>query len=490
MQDKLAILLKTLDRQEKRYVRLFLERPGVGGENYRQLYAVYLDANKNEQPASQKKSAAKLAVTRHLLYGQVLKALRLYHAGRSAETRLAEGIAEIDILFEKKLPDQCGLLLRRLTRLSGPHIRPQLRIELLVRELRLLHARQDTRKLSARYGPAFREQMDLLEEMQQMLSLQKMSYESFLSLKKHWLDKKNDSILEKIEQYPAGKLKSLQGKIIYGQVLSARQFSAGKSEAAFRTLTGMAKLFTKHPRLQQAMPNQYIALLNNLNVLLVDRGTFDAALENATKLRAIDTRSKEKNMRIRERVINVEQNIYRRLCDIPAAREALTEAIQLVDQGLTSPVYQMLFLLDAFVLHFMLGEFRAALRYLNRLLNKKLEGIRPDITRAGRLFNLFVHYELGHEDLLDRICDRFVRDGKMDNFEKAVVSFFRELPDRADKRKAFGELEKELALLSRDVKMKENYIHKFDLVSYARSKATGKPLLDILKENNKSKKHK
>lgn len=490
MQDKLQELLVALDGQEKRYVSLYLERPGAGGKNYRELYDACVHLPEKLQQIEKRLGRAGYTLTRHLLYDQVLKALRIYHTASSVETRLTEGLAEWDLLFAKKLHRQCRSLLRRLERLSGPHIRPHLRIELLSRELRLLHAMQDTRALSDKYQRVFKEQLALAEESRQLLELQNLSYESFLTLKKHWIGKKGDIVLRRMQNYPEKKLHSLQAKVIYLQVLSARLFAAGKTEQAFQSLVKLRVLFDKHPPLQEVLVNQYIALLNNLNVLLVERCEFRAVLDNTARLRSINTRSKERNLRILERALNAEVNVYRRMGDLAAARRTLDEALHMLDQGQASSVYELLFLLDAFVIHFMEGEFRTALRMLNRLLNRKNENLRPDLMRAARVFALFVHYELGNEDVLDKLCRQYLAGGKPDSYEKTVIGFFMTLPDRLDKRKAFRELESDIRTLSADPRIFELYTEKFDMARYARYRHSGTAMSQETKEGIIRKKKK
>lgn|GEM_PF-2885993 len=480
--DPLFELLHVLSKQEKRYVRLHLARPGAAGENYLRLYDACLKGSDLRGIRSQFKGEPlyrSFAVTKHYLYGQVLQALQLYRSS-SEDEQLSSGLSALEVLYAKKLFGQGLRLVTRLRRLPLLSQRPQRALELLGWELRLLHAAQQVERLEKLNSAYYKEQLRLLEEQSLILELQKLSYDNFIALKKNWIGPRNEKLLRELKNFPLRRLSSLQAKIMYHQVLSARQFAVNDSAGAFKTLQQLSILLESDEKIRRSYAVQYVALLNNLNLLLLERRDFEGMLRNAQKLRAVDFASKEQKLRVQERVLNVESNVYRLRCELPAARQATIESLRLLDTQPVSPVYKLLFLLDAAIVHVMSGEFRIALRHLNRLLNETDGQVRPDIIRAARLLRLLVHYELGHEDLIDKEA-AYKTPGKPDVFTRTLLTFFVKLPDAVSKRRAFRQLSKDLSRLAKKDEWRETYTDKFDFPAWAAAKANGRPLLEVLK---------
>ncbi len=81
--------------------------------------------------------------------------------------------------------------------------------------------------------------------------------------------------------------------------------------------------------------------------------------------------------------------------------------------------------------HFINGEFREALRYLNILLNMPRSEVRQHLRDFARIFLIVIHYELGNQDLVEYLYRSTYRHyqgkKKMQAFEKTVLSHLRQL---------------------------------------------------------------
>lgn len=102
-------LIKALSRTEKRYVKRYGSRHAhTDDHDYLQLFDIldgmdsYSDAAVREAVAG-KPFARRLSAVKHYLYGQILEAMRAYHAAATNERLIPELFADADLLWEKAL---------------------------------------------------------------------------------------------------------------------------------------------------------------------------------------------------------------------------------------------------------------------------------------------------------------------------------------------------------------------------------------------------
>ena len=126
--------------------------------------------------------------------------------------------------------------------------------------------------------------------------------------------------------------------------------------------------------------------------------------------------------------------------------------------------------------HFMNGNFKSSLRWINTIFNNiKLE-TRPDIGSAILLMNLIVHFELKNFDHMDYIVKSTYRSllkmERLYEFEKTILLFLRELPVNNSQKEvlaAFEKLKNQLKVLESNPY--ENKAFKyFDFTSWLESK--------------------
>jgi len=123
--DRLHKMVKSLNRSEKRYVKLFI-RAFRADSNYLRLLEVVssmkkYDATRMRQAMRGEKMLRQLSVLKHQLYELILRAMRLYHSRSNEENSLWNDLQSIRFLAGKGLleePDSCLTKQR-----AGPGIR-------------------------------------------------------------------------------------------------------------------------------------------------------------------------------------------------------------------------------------------------------------------------------------------------------------------------------------------------------------------------------
>lgn len=480
-------LIKALDKPEKRYVRLFISKNSIGNSNkYLLLFDAY-SKQKDPDESKLKKLVTHFAVTKHYLYEIILRALASYHSESSTDVVLSGMVHRANLLFEKKLFQQCGDLARKGMKMAEKHDVHLRMIELMDLELRSLHALVQVKELTGVNERYLFRKKEVLAKQEQIYTLQKYSYDSFIALKTKWVKEKKDHTDELVKEK---ELSSNTAKILYHQILSARLFTENNTGEAFAQLMKLDKIFEENPSMVYEHLNQYIAMLNNMNLLLFDRNDFDHIKINIEKMRAIKTRSTEKNIRVRERLINVEMNVYKNTGEFEKGKAVMKEAEELLSSKKLGPVYRMLFQIVLCTYNFAFEEYRSALKFLNLFLNESNVMIREDLQKTARILNMILHYELSNFDYFEsllRSSKRFFK--KIDTFdemEKLFLAFFpKAVSAVSDKEKniLFEQLYSELSSLSKNKIITETYFHNFNFIAWAEAKFRGKTYIKTISDN-------
>ncbi|MEW6469045.1 MAG: hypothetical protein AB1458_08985 [Bacteroidota bacterium] len=485
--DPLRELIQALDKQEKRYVQLSLKKNAAGRKgNYLLLFKALAgqDIDVNDLPLPGKS----LAVTRHYLYKTVLRALRNFHYESTIDMWLAERIHEANLLFDKKLFAQCEKLVSRALKVAERHEKKIRMIELMDIELRTLHARVQVDHLKTRAKLYQRKKAALFRQLEELSSLQKISYDNFIRLKTKWVRKGR-------KPYPIpGRLKerallSTEAAIQYHQILSAHYFSINDSATAFTHLEKLDHLFDRNPHLVHDHFNQYLALLNNLNLLLFERNDHARIYRNIEKMRAIKGRSVEQRVRIQERLLNVEMNVYKSTGELEKARETAIACQRLLRDKKLGEIYRMLFHLDLFIFYFATEEYKTALNFLNYFLRESRQNIRQDLQKTARLLNMIVHYKLGNFDYFEsliRSAKRFFKKiDRLDALEQLMLSFFSKAVTATDSRQRqalFRELKQAFERLAAIPMMHETYFRNFSFTDWAEAELSNKGFAVIVRQ--------
>lgn len=492
-------LVSSLEKQENRYVQLFIRKNAIGGSsNYLDLYKAVAAQEQYDEKALKKKFKGHpvgktFAVTKYYLYELVLKALASYHAEGSPAAQLSQLIQRARLLAEKKLYEQCGELARKAMKLAQKYEEHGAMIELLDLELYSYHALTDIKKVRKLSGDYYEKKKDLLDKQGQISYLQKLSYENFIWLKTKWVKegKGRPEVYYKLTDVKEDSLGSFRARMQYYQSKCAYQFSVGDYDGAYEALTKALALFDAQPVMIGTQLAQYVATLNNMNVLHFRRNDYKKVLEVIGKMRAIKPTSVEGALRLKERIVNVELNVYRNTGEVEKARPVLAEAKKLLEGKKLSKVYRLLTLMDLFFFHFASGEYRLALRWLNAFFSEPAEGVREDVQRTARILNMLVHYELGHFDYFDSLIRSsrrfFRRQEEPDAFEELFISFFGKVilcNSKNETSAAFGELVKALKAAPDKGFTEETYLQNFPFLSWAEAKFTGRPLAEVLRERS------
>ena len=135
--------------------------------------------------------------------------------------------------------------------------------------------------------------------------------------------------------------------------------------------------------------------------------------------------------------------------------------------------------------YFGTGDFKNALKWINKIINLPEPDQRKDLYLHSKLFNLVIHSELGNKEHLDYIVKstyKFIKERKeLNSLEKAVFDFFNDSGNAVNEKEVkncFEEFHSKLVKLQK--KNTDLTAFKFfDYVNWSKSKFTNTSFKDL-----------
>ena len=516
--DALFILLKSLERAEKRNFKLYVTRNTASTDlKIIQLFDA-LDKMKeyDEEELLRKNESIQKQQLSNLkahLYDQILASLRILKQHENIDLQIHEQLDHAKILYNKGLYLQSLRLLEKIKTLTKQNnqVTYLLQVLFLEKKIESLHI---TRSMQDRAKQLSEE----IDEVNQRLYL--IAKASNLSLQLYgWyiqhgharndedraaLDAMmKDPVLEEIKTATGfyEKMYRYQCKCWYG-------FINQDFLLHYRYSQKWVDLYEANENMKMIETAQYIKALHNLISAHFD-------LRNVQKLKdtiaLLEQFSKEpivlnnKNNQIQCFVyiyiakINqhfLEGSFSEGLDMIPTMEEQLKEIEPYIDSHRV-----LVFYYKIACLYFGAGESAKAIDYLNKIINWKLN-LRDDLQCYARLLHLIAHYELGNMEVVNYLSKSVYRFmGKMDNLstvEEILFNFLKKSIQKYGRAGVAGmnkeELKQafeELLILLRPLqqnKLESRAFMYLDIISWLESRIQEKEVQSIIREKFMAKK--
>jgi len=148
----------------------------------------------------------------------------------------------------------------------------------------------------------------------------------------------------------------------------------------------------------------------------------------------------------------------------------------------------ILFYYNIAYIHFGVGNFKEALRWINKILNDNEQTLRQDVYTFSKIFNLIIHFELGNIDLLEYTIKSTSRHLKKTNkdylAQDSIITFIKKLiklDKKEDKLQHFINGKKELENLFKDPN--ERIVQEyFDFLAWYNSKIDNTSFPEAIKK--------
>lgn len=503
----LFLLIKSLNKSEKRYFRISASRHVIGEENtYLRLFDAIIkqkhyDENGIKETFRKERLGKNLAVEKNRLYNLVLKSLSDFHSGMSVESTLRDYMQHIEVLFEKGLYEQGVKVIKKAKKIAVETHKHLYFLELQRWEKRLVAINQYQSDIENRINIIYKDAFTWTSKFQNLLTIEQTYYkvlgfyqmESKVRKKNELIKlKKNvESVQRKVKE---DDLDTLQ-KIYYYNMISSYYRLEGNFTKAYQYLYKQRPLYAEKPA-DIADLIIYASYLNNLSLLQLELYKYKEAQETFIKVREI------KSLPIAQKSLRVQTAIfisYSLELEIYIATGNFERGIVIVKsiqkefekyKPTLGPSFIINFWYEFARVCFGVGDYKQSLMWLNNITDHPEQNIRLDIQCFARILKLIVHYELRNELQLPyyvkSVYRYLLKQQRLFKFETLVLEFIRKkVPNSTkDLKIAFADLKENMLILRKNKHEKKAFDY-FDFISWLESKIKKRPFAEVVKENIK-----
>ncbi|MEL6832824.1 MAG: hypothetical protein AAFP77_07520 [Bacteroidota bacterium] len=499
-QEALFQLLKSLNKGEKRQVKLLLGLSG--GKKMIQLYSHLSKMNHYNEEVLRKKlekegvKKGQFAVLKHSTYQAVMRALRYINDDSTLEIELGNLIIDTRILEARGLYAQGENRLKKAKQLSIKYEKFLHTLEILQLEIPLAMGRE-TKALRDKIAALNEVIEDLVEKLRIEFKywgiLQRIF--AWYRTKSKIRTKESATTYEKIESSPlledANLASTFQSRISYFFSHALIQHTHRRDmEKANSYYSKVIEIWDRYPHMKPIHTIQYkIHLSNYLNSCHVV-GKYENFERIVDEIEGLPVASFDEAAEVFQNVAHLRLLYLMNTFQYQEGRAYVTE-IEIGLEKYSSKINNarlISFYCNLSIFFFVLGDLEQADHWVNAIFTSQVSDIREDIQVFIRVLHLVIHYELHNYLLLesiDRSVRRKLRDtNSLSEFELLVLQVIRELQkqnSRTEKRQVAQEYLKKFHSLN-DQELAQRIVGLEEISLWIESKSRNKPYLEVLRE--------
>ena len=496
-------LIKSLNKSEKRYFKLFSSRHTIGEENgYIRLFDFIdrMDSYQEDLIFMHFKGQAllnKFSITKARLYENILKSLDTFYASTSLDAQLYRLIHSAEILYNKGLYKQAEKVLISAGKKAEKHERLNLLLEIKQKQKRLIENELYREIDSAQIDELFEDEKRIITEIELDHTLWHTKSLLFHSLNSNGKirnvndAKKLKNLVDKISEMEIGK-SATRVKYLYHHIHSAYYFSVNDLQKSFNYLEQNLVIVKSNEVFLSSQPNILFSLLTNCVYISTKLGKYDVARQRLLELKALRTvENEESNIDLDikyfssvcslELYLLIEQGSFDKAENLV---EKIEEAYHLYGDNISVPRKAYIDF-KVGVVYMSLGEYSKALVWINKILNEARIDQKEDIYCFARLLSLILHFELGNSTLLPYSINAARRGMRLrQNIYRSEEVFLKALGQISRMENVF-DLQEILVPFEQELQdLKNNpdetvVFEYFDFLSWVRSKIVQKSFADV-----------
>ncbi|MBI2271834.1 MAG: hypothetical protein HYU69_15945 [Bacteroidetes bacterium] len=434
---------------------------------------------------------------KHYLYNLVLKGLNDFHRGQTVNSRLAEYVNIINLLFEKGLFEQCRKQLRKAIALAIKFEKHSFLIELYEFELSLYNATQ--------YSGITKRQINNIDnQVNNSLKILKVSNDyniatelAFLrtfrqggvrnkSEAKFIVKLYNESIVNSKVALPLPFDTILtRYSFLFRHYVDLRDFNK-----AHDLMQKVLKLIESNPHQIPEHPRSYAVAISNTILCLLRLKRYSGFSSQLKKL----SEAPAPNQRVRSfiffKVLSFEMEFCKETGDFVKGITFVEQLENMLSKKRTLNAQTEL-LLYYYSVIICLGakNYNRANYFLRKILDGNFSGLRVDVYCFAKILSLIVNFELNNHEYLEysvkSVYRYLYKRRRLYKLESIILEFIQnEIPrinNLTDQLEAFKKLREKLLKLKRDSFEKEAFDY-FDFISWLDSKIENRSFAEVVRE--------
>lgn len=508
--DQLFNLIHSLSKGEKRFFKLYASRLTTAGDK---KFVMLFDAIEKQKVYNEDKILEKnkqlnptqFSNLKAHLYYQLLKSTKLCNSSNLENIKITELLDYARILYNKCLYKECVKMIDKAKAMASENDRSVLLLEILELEKLVIPKTLESGN-EQRVSLVINTTNQVAESIKNIntfsnLSLRLNSYyvQTGFSKSKEDLQKVTNYFHSSLPDYKEVNLSFQEKMYLYssfvGYYFYIQDFSNGYKYAA-----KWVALFEQQPEMKRHKLELYIKALNSLLAVQNKLYKYKEFSETQKQLIAI---KRDKNLVLTENInLNLFKAIYVHEINrhfmlgefksgtriVAALENELDKFVPKLDKHSVLLLYYKIA-----CLYVGSGNYRTAIKWLNKIYNEKEIDLRADIYSFTRILLLVCHFELGNDYLVEsniRSTYRYFRKkGELSQYQKYILKFLRDLfSDFSDRnlKKQFVELKKQMVRLESNKYERRAFLY-FDIISWLESKIENKSVQEIIKEKARKK---
>lgn len=503
-------LIKSMTKSEKRNFKLYANRIASGKES--KFIQVFDSIDKmesyKEELIIKKTKDIKLSQLPNLkahLYKQLLTSLRLTQVNHDITISIREQIDHAKVLYNKGLYQQSLRMLEKSKVLAEKYERKLLHLEIVEFE-KLIESQYITKSMETRADEITLESKGLNQEMGGTIYFSNMSIRLYaLYLKVGYA--RNDKDLLMVSEFFNANIRAVDmTKLSFYEKLYLYQsyvwyyLIIQDFLMCYKYAQKWVDLFQMKPDMIISQCDLYLKALNNVLVALFYTNHLSKFKKNLKILKGLEDKAYVKansNLSILQQQFSHMHQINQYFME--GQFRAGTSMVPKIESFIEENKFSLdkhrnlVFYYKIACLYFGCGEYREAIKYLNRIIDEKDTSLRTDIHCFARILNLISHYELEHTDHLDyqiRSTYRFlVKMEDLQEVQKYILRFIRRLsgisPDQL--KEEFIKSRRDLMQWVNDPFEKRAFLY-LDLISWLDSKIEKRPVQEVIMEKARKNK--
>jgi hypothetical protein len=505
--DALFILIKSLEKGEKRNFKLFAARnSGSADLKIVQLFDALDKMHSYDEEELLRKNESiqkqQLSNLKAHLYDQILSSLRILKQSENIDLQIHEQLDHAKILYNKGLYIQALRLLEKIKHLAKQNnqVTYLLQVLFLEKKIESLHITRSMQDRAEKLSTEMNEVNERIEMISAISNLSLQLYGWYIQHGHARNDEDRKAVDELMNSGAIELVKSSKGfyeRLYRYQCYCWYGFINQDFLMHYRYAQKWVDLFEKEEHMQQIESAQYIKGLHNLITSLFDLRNVDKFKETITVLENVMDSPmvvNNQNNKIQSFVylyiakINqhfLEGSFSEGLAMVPTMEEKLKEIEMYMDSHRV-----LVFYYKIACLYFGAGQADKAIDYLNRIIHWKLN-LRDDLQCYARLLHLIAHYELGNMEIVNYLSKSVYRYmAKMNNLgavEEVLFNFIRKsIQSGGEINQSFQDLLDTLQPLEKN-KLESRAFMYLDIISWLESRIQGKDVQSIIKEKFSSR---
>ncbi|MBK6266480.1 hypothetical protein JKA74_15655 [Marivirga sp. S37H4] len=505
--DHLFTLVKSLNRSEKRYFKLFVSHHEEMGAKYIRLFEMIEKQNKfDENTILQKETSFEPAQFSNLkahLYKRLLQSLRQYELEKIEEIQIREMVDYVQLLFNRGLYQQSVDMLGKAHKKVRKTDNLELKLELLKWEKIILN-----KTVGASFQQRVHRIIEQVEDTNRKINLINKFTNLSVQLNAVYLKTgyiRNDAHYLEIKELfyhnmPEHKEEelSLYEKLNLYRLYVNYYYFTEEMESGYEYAKRWLKLFDKNPELRQSQMDEYLNAINQ--VMIAEYKLFHYAdfMKTRKRLQALNQQT--------QKIVN--ENIRYRLLKYVFVHEfnrifmlgKFNIGVSLLDRigedlgkfiARSDEHSRIILFYKIACLYFGNSQYSEALEWINRVQNDENVELREDIHSFTRILSLIAHYELGNMEVIDyyiRSAYRFLlKKGDLNLFQKYILRFLRKLASGFQEEDLIPEFKKLLEQLIplQSIRYEKRAFIYFDIISWLESKIQHRTVQEVIQEKAK-----